>query len=246
MSPRSCVVLGAARNGTSLVSGLISSAGRHRLGPQVWPANQWNATGYFESQVVNDLNDRLLTGLHCLTSWQPPDGARWLSALPETETRFDAVDPELATTMDELVRAPFCRKDPRFCHTLPAWGERLRDAVRVVVFREPEPAVRSMVRFAHAVTPLRPSLADAALVWQSSYRHVLRQAAHGDWIFLHLRQLGTPAGRQVLEDRLGVRIDPALIDTGKLIPPLHAPDEGLRGDLYATLCRLAGFPDLGG
>ncbi len=56
------IVLGCGRSGTSLVAGLLASAG-YFMGPRLHPPREANPTGFFEGEVVKDVNEALLDPL---------------------------------------------------------------------------------------------------------------------------------------------------------------------------------------
>ena len=206
---RTCVVLGCGRSGTSLVAGVLAAAGWH-LGERLLAADPSNAKGYFEDRTVNALNERLLSPV---TGAPPPgaarplaEGERWLAVLPP-----DVVvppRPDLAAAQAAAACAPdgrpVCRKDPRFTWTLPLWAP-LADAVRVVVFREPLAAARSIVRMQDDGTLGLP-LSGALQVWQSAYRRVLALSERdgASWVFVSHEQAVTGRALPRLAAVLGV------------------------------------------
>lgn len=56
---RNCIVVGCGRSGTSMVAGALAGAGYH-MGSHLWPADAGNPKGYFESAVVNGINEQVL------------------------------------------------------------------------------------------------------------------------------------------------------------------------------------------
>jgi len=92
------VVMGMHRSGTSLVTGLINSAG-YKINNNMGKDN-YNAIGYYEDIDIMVKNDRLLS--HYGGKWySPPDVIP--DKMYEFDYNYDAV------------------KDPRFCLTYPAW-----------------------------------------------------------------------------------------------------------------------------
>lgn len=152
------VVTGPPRSGTSLVCNLLQRIGCD-FGPEekLIPGNQWNELGYFENTDVVAMNHRLMLG-----SWIDPTPwtvSVWPDSRFERLRRLTVVLIGRATmttqsilrrssTLDaELqeirLRYDGCTvKDPRFCFTLPAWG----NAVRGVLFciRHPREVADSM------------------------------------------------------------------------------------------------------
>ena len=248
--PRNVVVVGSGRSGSSLVAGLVATAGHH-MGRRLLRANDANPRGFFEDYRTLLLNEQLLAPyteqlprprFSQAQIYPEPlvDQQRWLAVLwPETTV---AAQPELAPKLRAtLAGAPWCRKDPRFCHTLPVWEPLFGDAVRVCVFREPDRTADSMVSLAHR-QQVKLSPAGALEVWAAAYLRVLRQHRHrGEWVFVHYEQLFDGTGVARLEQAVGARLDTAEVD-----PALRRTRSGGRwpepiGEIYAELCEAAGF-----
>jgi hypothetical protein len=228
------VVVGSGRSGSSLVAGLMASAGHH-MGRRLLPPNQANPRGFFEDFRTILVNEKLLAPYTPLRDLQ-----RWLAVLPP-EVSIDA-PPDLTPDMQAtIVRSPWCRKDPRFCYTLPAWQPWYREAVRICVFREPSRTANSLV----ASVPLQKlelSYDGALEIWAAAYLQVLRRHRHhGDWIFVHYDQILDGTALPRLESAAGARLNPDFID-----PALRraSPDGGWPAELdeiYDELCDAAGY-----
>lgn len=239
---RSVLVLGSGRSGTSMVAGCLADAGWH-VGDDPYPARESNPKGFFETFEINGINEYLLAQVlpawSGLGPWQ-----RWLATLeldPDLE-----LPPHLEARVGALVgRAPFAYKDPRFCHTLPAWLPHLGDAGLVCVFRPPAVTAESMVRESQSQEYLADVGVDferAVEIWISHYRHVVeRHRHHGDWLFLHYDQVLRGEGADRLEAFVRAPIarafpEAALSRTSSdRAVPLEA------AELYADLCGLAGW-----
>lgn len=168
------------------------------------------------------------------------DFQRWLAVLaPEVTVE---PQPRLERKMrSTLTSSPWCRKDPRFCYTLPAWEPLFGDAVRLCVFREPSRTANSMVKLA-ARQQVQLSFDGALEIWAASYLHVLRNHRHrGDWVFVHYEQVLEGGGIPRIEDAIGARLDPGVADAALR----RAPDSGrwpaTLHEIYVELCDLAGF-----
>jgi hypothetical protein len=219
-----CVVLGCGRSGTSLVAGLLASAGWH-LGERLLAPNVDNPRGYFEDLPVNRLNERLLapvTGDLLRDADGAPvsaralaEGERWLAALPP-DVDLPA-DPALAPAIEEAVRAPggqpVCRKDPRFTWTLPHWTP-LAGAVRVVPFREPLAAARSIAAMTGQGT-LGLGVEGALAVWAASARRALALAdadVAAPWVFVPYEGVVDGTALPALGRAVGRELRPTLVD----------------------------------
>ncbi|SCF06645.1 Sulfotransferase family protein [Micromonospora haikouensis] len=217
MTPRSCVVLGCARNGTSVSTAVIAGLTGHRLGPALLPPDQWNRGGYFESELVNAINDELLGRLPSVTPWVPAPRHRYLSAVPADQVAFGPAPEDMRHSMAELTgQHPFCLKDPRFCYTLTAWEPYLDDALRVCVFRDPESAARSLVRFGSEVSAVPIDREIALEIWRLAYASVLSQVSRGEWLFVDVDTFGATRTRKRLEAAIGAPLAWHLFDASRV------------------------------
>ena len=166
---RNLIILGSGRSGASAVAGLFRNVPDVFYGYDVLSASISNPRGYFECEVVNFINNVLLRQM---------TGTALLDVLPKpllryVEDRFSRMHRdtrslwlacprrplpwrlgyEWAHMMVRLTaHRPFCLKDPRFSFTLPIWRPHLPDETRfIVVFRDPETTVASMLRDATAL-----------------------------------------------------------------------------------------------
>lgn len=132
------LITGMHRSGTSLVGRVAYEAGMD-MGSEdsFYPADRWNAAGYFEQTEVIHLNRKLLHGiLGRITYFRMPSqetiskrAERLAAKLEDCATRFN----------DSLL------KDPRFCMTIPAWRQAGAEMEGVVVcLREPIQVARSL------------------------------------------------------------------------------------------------------
>lgn len=132
---KTVVVLGAHRNGTSSVAGILEILGVD-MGDTSWlPGDGFNPRGYFEDGAIAHLNERLLD--RAGGSWtDPPEPGR-------------LEDPgELGDDIRRLARrdAPLWGwKDPRTDFTVHLWLPHLVNPHCVVCLRNPVHAARSLV-----------------------------------------------------------------------------------------------------
>jgi hypothetical protein len=248
--PRNVVVVGSGRSGTSLVAGLVATAGHH-MGGHLLKANDFNPRGFFEDYRTLLLNEKLLaphttepaaarfTAAPVLAR---PLGQmqRWLAALPlEVEVRAPAgLEPKLRSTINGT---PWCRKDPRFCHTLPAWEPVFGDALRVCVFREPSKTANSMVSLAHR-QGVELTFDGAVEVWAAAYLRILsRHRHHGEWLFIHYDQLFGSSVIDRLEQAVVARFDRSVVDAGLRRSAATGQWPEAVDEIYRELCDAAGF-----
>lgn len=152
------VVTGPPRSGTSLVCNLLQGLGCD-FGPEekLIPGNRWNELGYFENTDIVAMNHQLILG-----SWvdsEPWTVSVWPDSRIERLRRLVVLALGRATMTQrniqrrsrkkyerlEALQAQYADctvKDPRFCFTLPAWG----DSVKGVLFciRHPREIADSM------------------------------------------------------------------------------------------------------
>lgn len=120
---RAIVVLGMHRSGTSSVTGALSLLGA--ASPRtLMPAAEDNPKGFWESQPLMLLHDRLLAaGGSSWRDWRPFN----LSAALEAEPTL--MGQARACLVDEFQEASLIvLKDPRICRFLPFWSRLLEDA----------------------------------------------------------------------------------------------------------------------
>jgi hypothetical protein len=244
------VVVGSGRSGTSLVAGLVASAGHH-MGRRLMRANDANPRGFFEDLRTVLVNEQILAP-HTEDPPRPRftpgpihreplrELQRWLAVLPPDAVvgAPAGIEAKLRAT---ITGTPWCRKDPRFCYTLPVWEPVFRDAVRVCVFREPSRTANSMVALARRQR-VELSFDGALEIWAAAYTQVLRRHRHcGEWVFMHYDQVLDGTALPRLERAVGARLDRTLVDATLR----RASDAGgwpaVAGEIYDELCEVAGY-----
>ena len=238
---RNCLVLGAGRSGTSMITGALAEAGYFFGGAQ-HPARAANPKGFFETAEVNGINEGLLASMLPSES-ALGDGQRWLG-VPRATARASA-DANAASLMRRAIEVkPFCLKDPRFSFTLPAWRPQLPDDTGLVcAFRHPALTATSLVQECETAAYLKGvhfDLERAFELWITTYRTILDvHSETGEWLFLHYDQMLVPEGRARLADFLSAHIDDEFADPKlrREVPDIEVPAEAL--ELYEELCRRA-------
>lgn len=247
---RNVVVVGSGRSGTSLVAGLIATAGHH-MGGHLVRANEANPKGFFEDYRTLLVNEKLLAP-YTATLPKPrfsraqiypePLGElqRWLAVLwPEVTVE---PQPDLDAKMRAtLTASPWCRKDPRFCYTLPAWEPLFGGALRLCVFREPSRTANSMISVA-ARQQVKLSFEGALEIWAACYLQVLRQhRQRGEWLFVHYDQVLDGSGIQRIEAAVGAKLDTEVADSALRRAPAAGQWPLGVDEIYAELCEAAEF-----
>jgi Sulfotransferase family len=248
---RSCVILGSGRSGTSMLAGMLHSAGYY-MGDQLLPPTSSNPRGYFEDRTINKLNEDLLVQLrpvrpvgrrHKLYPWRLAYGHYWLAAL-NLNTTVRAT-PEMVSKMRNIAsRRPFCFKDPRFCYTLGAWRPMLGDAAFLCVFREPGRTATSMITDSHEqayLTEIKLTRRRALRAWTSMYRHVLeKHRQEGQWLFIHYDQILDGSAISKIESFIEADIDVGFVDASLKRSQNSGRLPRRTSQIYQRLCALAG------
>lgn len=250
---KNLIILGCGRSGTSMLAGLFRNAG-YFMGEKLIPADESNPRGYYQSERVVFVNERLLEAVdhsdqrkvvrRVVGESTVPAATRWLLAL-EPDVDIDST-PELRRRMrDILSREPYCFKDPRFSYTLEAWRPELRDPRFICVVRHPQEVAQSVLRHGER-RGYRESLGldreRVLRVWRCCYRYILERHVRDEerWMFVHYDQLLEGSRIEELARFTGAEVDESFIDRDLR----RADTEGSMGretrELYATLCLRAG------
>jgi hypothetical protein len=212
--PRSVLVIGAGRSGTSCLAGMFDDA-THRHAHGLYLPAVSNPKGYFEANHINSLNASML-----LMSSVTHLGAERTRALLQG---FDLHQLWLARFPDampaawndehrrEIARAvaatPFCLKDPRMAITAPAWLEQAPDALVLSIHRPPAVTAESILRECRVAAYLldfRISAKDAFAVWRQAYRRAVKLYRGGaDVLFLRYDDLFDAERLDHLEAHVG-------------------------------------------
>jgi hypothetical protein len=251
---RNCLILGAGRSGTSLAAGVLSQQG-YFMGTDLYSPDQGNPKGYYESWLINSINEDLLAQVissrprlpfsNILFRRRPPRDQRWLSCLHK---RMTFKPTESITHRIETVTSqkPFCFKDPRFCYTLSVWRPFVGDPLYLCVFRDPSRTAHSLIKECQRVPDYAKFIStysEAFCLWEAMYRYVLEvhYSQGGDWIFAHYEQFLDGSVFKRLGQALGVRLDADFADRtlSRSKAGEEIPETALV--LYRRLCRLAEY-----
>lgn len=155
-------VLGMHRSGTSLTTNVLAELGVS-LSEDLLPATRENARGYFESQNISFVQDRILAAFG--VAWDTPMSMR---ALPNQWWKSPSIAPLRGHIVGfvnaELDKHPlWAFKDPRTMRMLPMWDEILpelnAEPTFLLVTRHPNEVGGSL----HARGKLDPVIAE--LLW---------------------------------------------------------------------------------
>mgnify|MGYP003626580712 CR=1 FL=1 len=117
------VVLGMHRSGTSMLTGILDCLGCK--GPKTpMEANAESPKGFFESQLVYQLNNEILkTAGTCWDDWKPQQEG-WLDSPRFNEFHVRAIEVLRAEYGDASM---IYLKDPRICRLFPLWRRALEE-----------------------------------------------------------------------------------------------------------------------
>ncbi len=139
-------VTGMHRSGTSAITGTMTLFGLTPVNnDDLLPPDTHNQKGYFESNALMQINDRILAIMHGVWSRPPtlPYGWQRTSGLEQLYPSFNHLIRSLTTN-----HATSIWKDPRLCLTLPVWRSALagcRQSV-ILVYRHPVEVAWSLQR----------------------------------------------------------------------------------------------------
>ena len=167
---RPICVLSFGRSGSSLATRALGLLGLDLGAPDAMlGADEWNRSGYWELEAMNELNDELLAALGG-SLWDPPDPAPGWEAAPGMEPFRARAAALLAESFGPGRRMAF--KDTRTVHTLALWRQVAGPMDYVICVRNPREVVDSLSR----MLPLRGA-ADLYGVWLKANARALRQTA---------------------------------------------------------------------
>jgi Sulfotransferase family len=178
-----------------------------------------NPLGFFEDAEINGINEDILRPLLPRRTIHdglpygmdaPGRGQLWLARLP-MDIEVEAGEHERARIRAQVVRSPFCFKDPRFCYTIENWRREAPHARAICVFRDPGEVVASMFTEVQSATYLHDfalSVSQAFQLWRLMYQRVLkRHCQHGRWLFLYYDDLFEPCVLERIEAFADTAVD---------------------------------------
>jgi hypothetical protein len=244
-TPRSVLILGAGRSGTSCLAGMFGPPSHHHAG-ELYAPQVSNPKGFFEAGHINDLNESML--LMSAVAHLGADGARallqgfephqlWLARFPDAMPAAWN-DVHRRQVAKAVAQAPFVIKDPRMAVTAPAWLEAAPDALLLSIHRAPDITAESILKECRVATYLldfRISMKDAFDVWRQAYRRAVKlYRAGADVLFLRYDDLFDADRLARLEARVRapLRREFAERHLNRTAPFLKVPEE------CAALARL--------
>jgi hypothetical protein len=249
-SIKNCLVFGSGRSGTSMLSGCLYHAG-YFMGEKLYEPSPENPRGYFESRSVESINEQILKQtlygprapiLNRLFARRLERGHYWLADIPLN--REVVIPAGIDVGIDKITsNRPYAFKDPRFSYTLPVWRPLISNVAFIVVFREPDRTVSSIIKNCRNSAYLRNfkiSVSKAYRIWICIYLHVLKNfELGGDWAFVHYDQILEGSGLDRVSEILSIQLktdfpDPSL---KRAVGMTKVPEAA--GEIYKELCRLA-------
>lgn len=223
---RDVIILGTGRSGTSVTASLFRNTGAFRGNELYKHKTLANPNGYFEDFGITRINNCLVQRvvrfrlISRLPNWMVPpthvdSRSLWLAA-PRRISRRAVPDPIARQMRDHVSRRPFCYKDPRFSVTLPLWGPFLPENTRfLVVFREPERTVQSMLRDVNETydPPLPLTERQAYVVWCRTYWRLLYTFVPDErWMFVSYNDVIGGKAIPAIERFTSISVDASLVD----------------------------------
>lgn len=140
---RSVVVLGMHRSGTSAITRVINLLGVPLPAGDLFPPDENNPKGYWESSALVEVNDSVLARRGGSWAVPPPLEGDWATSEEFVDLRAAAAS-RLATLRGS---EQWLWKDPRSCLTFPLWLSVLPgETTVVIVIRHPLEVARSLGR----------------------------------------------------------------------------------------------------
>ena len=236
--PRSVLILGAGRSGTSCLAGMFGAPSHHHAS-ELYAPQVSNPKGFFEAGHINDLNESML--LMSAVAHLGADGARallqglephqlWLARFPDAMPAAwnDVHRRQIAKA---VATAPFVIKDPRMSVTAPAWLEAAPDALVLSIHRPADVTAESILKECRVATYLldfRISMKDAFDIWRQAYRRAVKlYRAGADVLFLRYDDLfdAERLARLEAQVRAPLRREFAEKHLNRTAPFLKVPDE---------------------
>jgi hypothetical protein len=256
---RNLFILGSGRSGTSLAAGLLAINDPF-YGPILIGGSDRNPKGFFESSLINGINERIIARSErfprlpyrvCLRLpdslkyyLSPPPG--WVAELVKPETLY-ASRRDRRQIAALTAKKPFVFKDPRLSYTFPLWRRHSPDAKYLCIFRDPLVTARSIVDFFEKDrnAPGRRYInSDRALrSWECQYRYILQdERLSSDALFCHYEQLKTTEKQAEIADFAEANIDASFYS--QRLNRTHEKGSLPRSvsEVYGLLCEKASYP----
>ena len=263
-----CLIAGSGRSGTSMLGGILYEAGYY-MGENLYIGNETNPKGFFESPMINNINEDILskysnvkssyitnsnygvlTDLLNINYLLNPNNQKdqgWLCSLPP-ELTIENEDAGIESRIEEVTnRGPFCYKDPRFSYTLPVWNKYLDDSTKIIcVFRDPGTTVRSILkehRQAEYLHDLKINETIAYEIYFNIYSHIIKNLGNNsnNITFIHYNQILNGTALSKLSELLNVKLTNSFADKNlqRSVKMGDVPDKV--NSLYLQLCKLADY-----
>ena len=240
------IICGSGRSGTSAIAGSIitSNGPKYNTGGPTHRGDKFNEKGYFESNVINNINNDILWSC---PSTKTTEGLKqgWLSVLDSNVIIADVSKEIEHRIEDAIIQQPICFKDPRFSYTLPIWLRYLTNLKIICVFRHPKLVIQSiMYHCANAdylKNKIKIDLDFCQKIYFSIYDYILNNYKTLDVLYINCDQMMNGSGAQRLSGFIGHEINKDFADKELLHSSMNYLDFDLdtRLDiLYNKLCEL--------
>jgi hypothetical protein len=168
--PKTLIITGMHRSGTSLMASLIQALGIH-IGSRLYEADQFNIKGYFEDVDFLEFQRQMLQACYPAGESGWPDWG-W----SESETLYREQFQNYQRSAQNLIesRASFSIwgwKDPRTSLLLDFWHQLLSDPSYILVYRFPWDVADSILRLKAGIFSAYPDY--PLKIWAYYNRHLL-------------------------------------------------------------------------
>jgi hypothetical protein len=224
------------------------------MGDKMMPPTIGNPKGYFEAFDIQKINEEILANnmLNRPSGWIgelffkhiPIKNQRWLARIPLGK-KMTAQPYSLYRIKEKTLREPYCFKDPRFCYTLPVWREFLKQPMFFCLFRQPSDTAESILQEKERenyLKSLKITRRQIFKLWNLMYSHVLEiHSKIGDWVFLHYNQVFDSEILDMIEEKIGAKVDRCFPEKRLLTAWKPRPVPAKVSKIYRELCKRADY-----
>jgi len=239
------IILGCGRSGTSMVAGAIAAGQKYNMGGKTHPSNRFNEKGYFETNVVNKINDDILKSCPDFIStkglWQG-----WLGTLSTNTLLYSKKN--IDDRINEVVKdQPFLLKDPRFSYTLSVWHRSYLNNIKLIcVFRHPSEFLSSLIYHCQNAEYLKKVVVDQEFfekIWFKTNNFILARYKNLNPLFINYNQVLYGNGLDKISDFIEDKVNKDFPSKRFRNARRGLEIKESTSALYDQLCCLADCPD---
>ena len=205
---KGCFVLGSPRSGSSMLVGLISGD-LFFNGDNLLKKDELSPKGYLESLDIIYLHDDIIhqsLNEHEFPKELPYHACWALSIEKPLEIKINSI--QKSKIKEYKSKKLFCYKDPRLSYTLPVWNVKSSEYAKMVIFREPEKSIESIIVAAKHLHNIDLSSSQAEKIWFSMYSSIIRNLkGYSNVIYIHFDDVFTQDGINKIKKVVGTSLD---------------------------------------